>query len=267
MKLSFCTNVYPIDRIPAACAMLKELGYDGVELWHQYIVSRPIERIREEILALGLEIVQLCPYFNLTGTKEQLAASYTLAQDYIGYAEALDCRLIRVFTGEVSAADATPEQFAQGVRGLRTICQMEPKLTFVLEMHRGSLMESVNGTLRLLEAVDCDNLRVNLQLPLLDPTTDVYRCAEALGAYTVHLHAHNWIGRPEEYHFVCLGDGVYDFPRFLSILREHGFGGAVSIEHADHLGRDNPDEVAAKEAAYLKALFRELDAGKSDVSR
>ncbi len=259
MKLSFCTNVYPIDKIPAACAMLKKLGYDGVELWHQYILSRPIEQVRAETIDLGLEITQLCPYFNVTGTKEQLEESYALARDYIGYAKELNCRLIRVFTGSVSAADATEEQFAQGVLGLRTICDMAPHLTFVLEMHRGSLMETVEGTLRLLEAVGRDNLRVNLQVPLPDPTKDVYQCAEALGKYTVHLHAHNWIGNSDDHSFVCLGEGVYDFPRFLSILREQGFDGAVSIEHANHLKGDDPDEVAAKEAVYLKNLFKELE--------
>lgn len=160
----------------------------------------------------------------------------------------------------MSAADATSEQFEQGVRGLRMICRMAPELTSVLELHPGSLMETVDGTLKLIEAVECDNLRVNLQVPLHDASIDVYRAAELLGDYTVHLHAHNWIGNPAEDHLVCLADGDYDFPRFLSILRSHGFDGAVSIEHADQLGRDNPDETAAREARYLKALFKEYEA-------
>ena len=260
MKLSFCTNVYPLEKIPEACLMLKELGYDGVELWHQYVVSKPVEQVKAETVGIGLEITQLCPYFNVTGTTEQLEESYAIARGYIGYAKELDCKLIRVFTGGVSAADATEEQFRQGVLGLRTICDMAPHLTFVLEMHHGSLMETVEGTLKLLDAVGRDNLRLNLQVPLPDATKDVYQCAAELGKYTVHLHAHNWIGDPAAHNFVCLGEGCYDFPRFLSILREHGFDGAVSIEHANHLKGDNPDEVAAKEAVYLKNLFKELEA-------
>lgn len=253
MKIAYCTNVWPLEEIPGACAGLKELGYDGVELWHQYLVSRPLEQIKKEVLDLGLEVAQVCPYFNVTGTKEELDATYEMAKQYIYIARKLDCKRIRVFTGNVGAAEATAEQYMQGVTGLRKICQMAPDLMFILETHRGSLMESTESTERLVQDVGADNLRVNLQVPMEISSEQPYDCAEILGRYTSHLHAHNWQGNINN--LVCLSEGDYDFGRFLSILISKGFDGYISIEHGDHFGKEDPFQVAAKEIAYLKPLI------------
>lgn len=256
MKISLCTNVFPLEQIPQACVRLKAMGYDGVELWHQFLVSRPLEQIRREILGLGLSVTQLCPYFNVTGTREELQDSYRLAEEYVRMADALQCPNIRVFTGNVSAAAATEEQYAQGVEGLRNICAAGGQ-NFVLETHPGSLMETPEQTLRLIRDVGADNLRVNLQVPMAASDHDPYTCAELLGPYVVHLHAHNWRGSKE--HLTCLGDGDYDFERFLRILRRYGFDGAVSIEHANHLRGEDPFQVAATEAVYLRQVFSRLE--------
>lgn len=253
MKTAFCTNVFPLEDHPEACIELKKAGFDAVELWPQYLEPRTIEQIYKEVTDLGLQVAQVCPYFNVTGTEEQLEASYRMAEQYVAYANALNCKNIRVFTGDVSVREATPKQYNQGVEGLKTICGIGKDKMFVLETHPGSLMETPETTLRLIEAVGCDNLRVNLQVPMCQCEHDPYTCAEMLGEYTVHLHAHNWKG--DTNNLVCLADGDYDFGKFLSILVDKGFNGFISIEHADHFGKDDPFEVAAKEASYLRTLI------------
>lgn len=259
MKLAFCTNTFPLDEIPQACRRLKEIGYDGVELWHQYLVSRPLSQVQDEILGIGLEAAQLCPYFNVTGSREELENSYRLAEQYIGMAKALHCKNIRVFTGSVGAHEASAEQFEQGVRGLQTICDLGPDQMFVLETHPGSLMESADATLRLLKCVDRKNLRVNLQVPLRYEEENPYDCVEKLGSYTVHIHAHNWVGPASENHLTCLSDGWYDFEKFLTILYRHGFNGFVSIEHGDHYGRDDPFFVAEREHDFFVKIKRSIE--------
>ena len=253
MKVAYCTNVWPIDEIPNACKKLKELGYDGVELWHQYIVSRSIEQIHREVLDLGLEVAQVCPYFNVTGTQAELEDTYKLASQYTEIARALRCSRIRVFTGTVGASVATENEYNQGVNALREICQAAPDLMFVLETHKGCLMESTESTKRLICDVGVDNLRVNLQVPMEISGEDPYDCAELLGEYTAHLHAHNWRG--DINNLVCLSEGDYDFAKFLSILKVKGFDGYISIEHGDHFSKEDPFQVAAKEIAYLKRII------------
>lgn len=255
MKISYCTSIFPNAQIPDMCKKLKALGYDGVELWDQYLRTVSVEEVEKNICALGLEIAQLCPYFDLTDSTDALEQSYRTAEHYIALARRLHCRNIRVFTGRVTAQDATAEQFAQCVTGLRTICDMAPELYFVLEIHEGTIAESITSTQRLLDAVGRDNLKVNLQLSDHDEYTP-YVCAELLGSETVHLHAHNWNDRFEN--LTYLSDGDYDFEKMLTILAEHGFVGFISIEHGTHYGRHDPLEVAGHEAAYLKNLIEKI---------
>jgi len=66
----------------------------------------------------------------------------------------------------VSEKDVTEKQFAQAVTGLRALCDLAPEIRFALETHPGPLMESSAGTLRLLQVVQRQNLRVNLQIPV-----------------------------------------------------------------------------------------------------
>ncbi len=254
MKTAFCTNVFPLEDHPEACIELKKAGFDAVELWPQYLEPRTLETIRKEVTDLGLAVAQVCPYFNVTGTQEQLEASYRMAEQYVAYANALNCKNIRVFTGSVSVREATEKQYAQGVEGLRNICDIGKDKMFVLETHTGSLMETPETTLRLLEAVGRDNLRVNLQVPMRLCEHDPYTCAEMLGDYTVHLHAHNWES-DDDMDLTYLDSGNYDFEKFLSILVGKGFDGYISIEHANHFGKHDPYEVAYHEAKYLKELI------------
>lgn len=256
MKIAYCTCVFPFDEIPIACRKLKELGYDGVELWDQYLSVTTVENVRKDICSLGLEIAQLCPYFDVTGTKETLEQTYRIAEKYINMAHQLNCRHIRVFTGSVSASQATEAQFEQAAVALQTICDMAPDLLFVMELHDGSMVETADATEKMLNAVNRENLRVNLQVPLADGE-DPFTSAERLGEKTVHLHAHNWNGVFEN--LTYLSDGDYDFKKFISILRSKGFDGYVSIEHGDHYGRHDPFEVAEHEAVYLKKLISELN--------
>jgi sugar phosphate isomerase/epimerase len=39
MKTAFCTNIFPHDEIPEALQRLKDIGYDGVEFWQDYLES------------------------------------------------------------------------------------------------------------------------------------------------------------------------------------------------------------------------------------
>lgn len=257
MKTAFCTNVFPLEEHSYLCERLAQIGFDGVELWPQYLESRPLCEVQKQVTDFELKVAQICPYFNLTGSEAQLEETFRIARRYIDYAKQLDCPNIRVFTGTVSVREASARVYAQAVAGLQTICDMEKDRCFVLETHKGSLMETPETTLRLLHAVGRDNLRVNLQVPMELSDHDPYECAEMLGEYTVHLHSHNWIG--QENNLTFLSDGDYDYEKFVGILYRKGFDGYLSIEHADHFGKHSPLETAAHEAAYLKELIARIE--------
>ena len=126
-------------------------------------------------------------------------------------------------------------------------------IVFPLETHQvihggPNLTDTSATTLRLLEDVGMDNLKVNLQTPLLGES--VFYSATELGEHVVHLHAHNWIGNFRNRTFLDSGD--VDFAGFVQILEDKGFEGYISIEHGDH---HPPYETAVHEARYLKRLI------------
>jgi 3-dehydroshikimate dehydratase len=254
MKSSFCTNVFPNDRIDDALDVLRSIGYDAVEFWHPYLVETDLNALKRRLADLGLEVSQICPYFDFTESRRDFLASCDVARRYVEYASILDCRLVRVFTGHVASADATEEQYRQAVEGLRIVCDLgrESVPFFALETHPGSLMDTSRATLRLLADVDRPNLKVNLQIPLGsgDSCEDVFESARLLGRHTTHIHAHNWVGDPSRLTF--LGEGDYDFRKFIRILNEEGFDGNISIEHGSHHGSKDPYLVARHEIEYLK---------------
>ena len=126
-------------------------------------------------------------------------------------------------------------------------------ITFALETHQvihsgPNLTDTSATTLKLLADVDMDNLVVNLQTPLLGET--VFETADRLGARTVMLHAHNWVGSWPRLTFLDAGD--VDFAAFVRVLRTRGFDGYLSIEHGSH---HPPYETAEHEIKYLKRLI------------
>ena len=231
------------------------MGYDGLEFWEQYLSGADLGWLRETMDEHGLEIVQICPYFDFTTSPGTWQQSVRDADRYVGYSVKLGFPFIRTYTGNAGSADASKEQWDACVRGLRRICEMGERhgIVFPLETHQvihggPNLTDTSATTLRLLEEVGKDNLKVNLQTPLLDES--VTYTAEQLGEHVVHVHAHNWIGSWPNLTFLDSGD--VDFAQFAMVLRDRGFDGYVSIEHGDH---HPPYETAAHEARYLKRLF------------
>ena len=238
------------------------MGYDGLEFWNDFLLSHDVQWLAEYLQEHHIACVQICPYFDFTGTKEKWQESITIAERYVEFALQLGKPLIRLFTGSVGASQARAKEWRSGVEGLKAICGMGAThgVRFALETHGGSLMETSDSTLRLLEEVAMENLGVNLQVPMAGE--DIWDSVEKLGGYTIHLHAHNWIYPPSspqaeplgEQNLTFLDSGWLDFGEFIRRLWEKGFAGYISIEHATHGGKHSWRETAEHEILYLKRL-------------
>ena len=257
MKSAFCTKwiADTQEEMEKAIPALAEMGYDGLEFWEQYLSGADLRWLKDTMDSEGLEIVQICPYFDFTTSSETWGQSLRDAERFIGYSLELGRPFVRTYTGNTGSADATEEQWDACVKGLRRVCEMgRPHgIVFPLETHQAihggpNLTDTSATTLRLLEDVGMDNLKVNLQTPLLGESV-VYSARE-LDQHIVHLHAHNWIGNIGSRTFLDSGD--VDFAGFIRVLKDNGFDGYISIEHGDH---HPPYETAAHEARYLKCLI------------
>jgi sugar phosphate isomerase/epimerase len=264
MKASFCMMGFGYDReVAERCiALAGRLGYDAIEFWKQYLDTADLDWTREACAAQGLEILQLCPYFDFSTSEQTCAESLRQAERFITYARRLGARWIRTYTLNTPSADATPAQWDRSVRALQQICDMgAPEgLAFPVETHQvihhgPTLADTSASTLRLLAMVDRPNLPVALQTPLVGETPE--ESAARLGAVTVQVQAHNWIGADAHQwgQLTYLDAGDLDFANYLRILCDHGFDGYVSIDHPNH----HPwEETAAHEIAYLRRLFGAL---------
>ncbi len=262
MKTSFCTNVFKPEEMEERLADLSKLSYDGVEFWQQYLDRTDSKRIKKMLDDNNISASQLCPYFDFTDTEERRLESIELGKKYVELAGYLNCPNIRVFTGRLSSKDASQELWRHAALSLRKLCDIDPKINFVLETHPGSLMDTSESTLRLLSMTDRKNLCVNLQVPLTDGE-DIFISARKLGKHTCHLHAHNWKlkeggnwGGAGDLTF--LAEGAYDFKEFVSVLKSEGFDGYISVEHPTHGRKHSPLETAGKEITYLKKIIDEL---------
>ena len=262
IKSSFCTNIMPLQELPEAIKSLANLGYDGVELWDNFLRENEIDWISELLNDNKIRASQICPYFNFTGSPEEWNESIQIAEEYIDFALKLNKPLIRVFTGHVGGNDASTSEWEKGVEGIKKICEMgfEDGIRFALETHGGSLMESTDSTLRLLNDVNMENLGVNLQVPLNGE--DIWETLEKLASFAIHIHAHNWVHDPYsskahelgESNLTFLDQGWLDFDRFTNVLIDKGYFGYISIEHSRHGGKHSWKETAVHEIEYLKQL-------------
>ncbi len=264
MKISFCMMGFGYTReIAERCISLAgELGYDGIEFWKQYLDDADLEWTRRATEEQGLQIVQVCPYFDFTTSSDTYEETLREAERFIDYARKLGAPFVRTYTGKTPSADATDKMWDRCVEGLRVVCDTGAQhgVTFLLETHQvihggPCLTDTSANTLRLMERVDRPNLRVALQTPLVGESP--YESAERLGSVTEQVQAHNWTGATESTWGTLqyLDSGDLDFSEYVRVLRGKGFDGWISIDHPNH----HPwEQTAAHEIAYLRRLIAEL---------
>ncbi len=244
-------------------ARLREYGFDGVELWPQALDQFGVERWADALREQGMRCLQLCPYFNFVAGPVEFDRTREIFARCLQVAETLNCKRLRVFTGPpwgegvVGAKEATEAQWQAAIEGLREFCAVagERGVELCLECHEGSLMEDSPSTLRLLDAVEHPSLTVNLQLPLLDEAWEV--SVAWLGAYTTHLHMHNWTRGLGQGELTFLADGAFHWlPVLDDLVNNHQRTPCLSIEHPDH-GRGLDPWLTARHEGLTLNRWRE----------
>jgi sugar phosphate isomerase/epimerase len=250
VKTSYCCNVFKIEDLQRGLGYIAGLGYDGTEFWEKHLSLLKVDELAAQLKTIRLEVAQVCPYFDFTGSEAEWDQSIRIAETYIGHSLKLGKPLIRVFTGKVGSGEATPAQWQAGVRGLRRVCEMAAPegIGFALETHHGSLMDTLDSTRRLLDDVHMDNLGVNYQPgPNMGPWQEWVR---VLGHRMVHFHCHNY---DAEGKMAYLDQGVYyNFAEFVDAVAGKGFKGYLSVEHGYHSG--SVWETARHEIGHLKQI-------------
>lgn len=230
--------------------LLAEVGFAGVEVWHPHWES--LDEAGQQRVCRRLErhhmlVPMLSAYYNFTKSAQHAADSLAKGHRVITQARRLGAGNIRIFTGNHRSADASPEQWQRTRSCLQELCDHAGQhgIGLCLETHDWNLMDTVEGTLRLLNLVDRRNLGLIFQGSTFGPS----RWRWALGhlrPWVRHVHA------PPGSH--GLAADPYDYTAQLASLLRGGFAGFVSLEY---MGPD-PFMSMRRDGSWLISLCRRL---------
>lgn len=283
-KYSVFTVMMPDFDIEESAALLKSLGYNGVEwrvhsvpsvfpdkadFWRGNRATIDIEtiiktapKIRRITEDAGLEIVGLGTYLG-----------YKLLDDITRCMEAaqiMGCKSIRVsppnYDGSVNYNDLY-EEALEGYAMVEDLAR-EYGVRANIEIHHGNICSSASLTYRLVSNFDPDYVGV-----IYDPGNMICEGyenwqlgLELLGPYLSHVHVKNsaWVeaGVTEEgekrwkHTMVATKEGCVDWTVMLMALSKVGYSGWLSFE--DFSLGDTKIKLADN-IAYLKALANRLD--------
>lgn len=144
--------------------------------------------------AHGIRTVAYGSYYKPWVGSEQTRAA--IRQD-IGCARALGAKTIRIWAGQKGSADITAEERASVVRELQDACDAakDSGLTVSLECHNWTLTDDCDSSLRLLEEVARDNLRLYWQPNQFRDNAYNLETLKRELPYISNVHVFSWEGK------------------------------------------------------------------------
>ncbi len=156
--------------IEEAVAAASRIGYDGVEL-------RPLPRhlpadisrsrlneIKRMVDDHGLEVpcIACMPASYLDKTDEECERQLDEMKVFIGFAHELGCKVLRHWIGARPSREATETDWETAVAWMRKGADIAAQegITLALELHHGTLIDTVDGALAFLERVARGNIAI-----------------------------------------------------------------------------------------------------------
>lgn len=161
MKTGMTSLTFRNHSIEDVIRIAKEAGIDGIE-WgakEQHAVSEEnIEKIKRLSKEAGIEIFSLGSYCYMLDLEDCIRT--------VDMAVKLSAPVIRVWAGQKSPQDCSEEEFNLIVSNTKVMAEYAEKYGIMLgfEFHRNSLTETAEGAVRLIKAVDRDNVKTYWQI-------------------------------------------------------------------------------------------------------
>ncbi|MBP2316329.1 sugar phosphate isomerase/epimerase family protein [Azospirillum soli] len=237
MKLSLCTITFRhhLVSLEDLAVWAAGNGFQGIELWgaHARNMAGTSNRDGGWLAEFGLSVPMVSDYLPLDGAPDTLVRK-TL--DLCRLAQRWGARKIRTFAGGSGSAETPPERQSFIAERLRTLCGLaaDHDLSLLVEIHPGTLADSLKATRALIAAVNHPALKVNFDvLHVWEGGDDPVTAHRALRPHIGHYHLKNIRDRADLTVFepanvyaaagrrdgmVPLFDGAVDYRRFLSEL-------------------------------------------------
>ena len=207
-----------------------DLGVEGVELTAYYFPTTDrayLNSLKRHCLTMGVDVSGAAVGSKLTLADDgERAAEVAMVKEWLGHALTLGAPELRVFAGVTPEGRADEEAFDWAVAALKECVPVaeENGVVMSLENH-GGITTTSTQVIRLIEAVDSEWLRVNLDTGNygLDPDVDPYEGMRRVANLAVTAH-HKVSMRTLE------GQRPVDVERVVSVLRGAGYRGYLNLE-------------------------------------
>lgn len=195
---------------------VKKAKLDAIE-WGSdvHVLPNNLDRAKEvgELTrAAGLEVSSYGSYYRVGIDNE-----YSF-EEILATAVALEAKDIRVWAGRKGSKDADQDYFNNVVADSKRIAKIanEAGIRVSYEYHGKTLTDTVESALRLLKAVDSDNMQLYWQPAVGLSIKQRLINIEAVSDYITNVHVFNWI----EIDRLPLKEGSQDWNNYLSIINK-----------------------------------------------
>ena len=276
MKLGYSTWGMPNVPVNAIVRHLADLGFEGVELTvlshHTTALEKltPAERRRIPKLLQehNLELPAIAGHVSLmeedtashAANLERLKATVDLAVDWAlaDTPPAIDTTA----GGSPEDWDGKLEMLIERLQEAAEYAQSRG-VTLAIEPHVGSIIDTPDRTLELIERVGSDFLRVNFDISHFNVMgIGIEESVSKMAPYSSHTHVKDERGTVPDYEFLIPGEGDFDYVAYLKAMQRHGYTGFITAEISNMVQRRPnyyPLAVAAQTYDTLAQAF--IDAG------
>ncbi len=244
MKLGYMTWGMPTVPADVALRHLADLGYDGVELTVipgyttdlALLDSSERRRIADLLSELNLALPAVAGHTPLlTDTAAQYAANLDRLKRTVDLCvdwaqddgpPVLDTTV----GGKPGEWDARKDQLVERVQEIAEYAAGRG-VVLAVEHHVGSVLDTPQITVELIERVGMDNVRVNFDISHFNVIgIPIEESVAMIAPFTVHTHVKDERGLKPDYEFLIPGEGTFDYVTYLKAMRRYGYEGFISPE-------------------------------------
>ena len=228
----------------------KTLKWDAVELHYRHFPSMErdyLRKLKYHAVKAGMELGIVSGANNFTlPTEEEREESVKGLIKAVEMAEYLGCPQVRAFGGGIPDGVTKEQAFDWAVECFKKVVPIaeDKGVVIGLENHGGITLTS-DDVLAILEAVDSEWFGLNMDTNNF-PKEDRYSHMEKVADKIVQIHAKILEADEEK------GDLTIDYDRVLSIARDAGFNGFVSIEYE---GKEDAWTAVTKASRYFNKVL------------
>lgn len=266
------------------------LGYEAVELAAKRPHASPLDldaaqldRVRQVLAETGLTVVCMASYHDWSTPPDHPDMAYTEKElvywrAVVEVAAALDCRLVRTYTGFFHDGPPHRQQWDRCVRGLQEAARIAARYGVTMGVQNHSCIASHPDSLMdMVTDIGEGNVGIVLDAPMVaEHHLPLRETVLRVGQRIVHSHLTDFVRRtryrylPETVTYeeaglemvaVPVGEGDVNYPEFVTALADIGYQGALSYEMCSPLvgggSEENLDRCARQTLAYIQGLLVE----------